>query len=158
MMAEDALGKSFITALLITGSVEQAEAAVLKSISFLGPYDASGEKLLRGALKAALQAPGMKTPPTPRELERAFSLLPFELQCVLHLTADLRYCFICRVLADLPRRTCAALLRLELPEVDKRTYAAVRLLVSIKQRQGPQKKYARAIEQLKQIWLMQWQQ
>jgi hypothetical protein len=127
----DALQESFITALLITGSVNRAEAAVLESISWLHPDDASGEALLWRAVEASLPSRGEAMEPRQEELEAALSILPSELQCVLYLAADLRYCFVCRVLVDLPREVCASLLHLQLRQLDERTCTALRRLVDI---------------------------
>jgi hypothetical protein len=153
----DALGKSFITALLMTGSIERAEAAVHESIAFLTADDASGEALVRGAIEAALPPRGRGPGPRPEELERALAILPFELQGVFQLEADLRYCFVCRVLADLPREICALLLHLDLRTIDKRTCTAVQRLVSITGREAARPESAQEgnstlIERFAPVW------
>jgi hypothetical protein len=125
------LRKSFIAALLVTGSVKRAEAAVFESISRLHPDDASGKALLWGAVEASIPSGGEVMESQPDELDGALSILPFELQCVLYLAADLRYCFVCRVLVDLPREVCATLLHLEPCELDERTCTAVQRLANI---------------------------
>jgi hypothetical protein len=53
---DDELRKSFITALLVIGSVKHAEAAVLESIAWLHSDDACGKAPLCGAVKASIPA------------------------------------------------------------------------------------------------------
>jgi hypothetical protein len=130
-VSQGALCKSFVTALLITGSVKHAEAAVLESISKLKPNDGSDEALLWMAVEVSVASRGEVLELSQEELEHTLSILPFELLCVLHLAADLRYCFVCRILLGLPREACASLLRLELQQLDERTCAAMLSLVTL---------------------------
>jgi hypothetical protein len=110
-VTSEVLRKAFHTALILTGSLEQSEAAVLESIRWLDLDDeAPGEKLVRGALQAALARQRQIVEQRSGELECALSLLPLELRRVLRLPADLRHCFALRILAGLPRNVCAPLL------------------------------------------------
>jgi hypothetical protein len=131
-VTSEVLRKAFHTALILTGSLEQSEAAVLESIRWLDLDDeAPGEKLVRGALQAALARQRQIVEQRSGELECALSLLPLELRRVLRLPADLRHCFALRILAGLPRNVCAPLLHLELCRVDETAGVAAQMLASI---------------------------
>ena len=129
------IGKAFLTALLLTGNAERAEAAILEGNRVMALDNASGEALLIGAVNAAIEAHSETSRQTPEELERASSMLPFELRRVLHLPLPLRHCFVLRFLLGLPREVCARLLHLEIRQVDERARAAMLELPAI-QRNG----------------------
>jgi hypothetical protein len=131
-VTNEALSKAFTTTLLLTGSVEQSEAAVLESIRCLDlADDALGEKLIAGALQAAISREREIVEQWPGELDGALSLLPLELKRVLHLPADLRRSFALRILAGLPRRACARLLNLEMGQIEDTAGVAAQTLASI---------------------------
>jgi hypothetical protein len=121
----EALGKSFIAALLITGSVDLAEAAVMESISLLDVEERCAQALLRGAIKASIRTGNDTGEQRRDELESALAILPFELQSVLHLTPELRRCFVCRLLVDLPLDVCASMLHLEALQIDECTCVSI---------------------------------
>ncbi|MBZ5593524.1 MAG: hypothetical protein LAP39_14875 [Acidobacteriia bacterium] len=122
---------AFLTALLLTGSAERAEAALLQAKGVLGLDNTSGEALLRRAVNAAIEPP-LETVEQPSEdLERASSSLPCELRRVLHLRPALRHCFVLRFLVGLPREVCARLLHLEVPQIDERARTAMLELPTI---------------------------
>jgi hypothetical protein len=126
------LSKAFNTALLLTGSVEQSEAAVLESIRCLDlDEDEPGEKLIRGALKVAITRHREIVAQRPENLDDSLPALPPELRRVLRLSPDLRQCFALRILAGLPRNICARLLDLEFYDVDEITGLAAQRLASI---------------------------
>jgi hypothetical protein len=118
------IDRAFITALLLTASAERAEAAILKGIS-VDPDNAPPEALLRGTVTAALELQYETLEQTPEQLEHASHMLPIELRRVLHLSTDLRHCFVLRVLVGLPREICARLLRLDAGQIDERTCTAM---------------------------------
>jgi hypothetical protein len=70
----------------------------------------------------------------PEELERASSMLPFELRPVLHLPLALRHCFVLRFLVSVPREACARLLHLEIRQVDERARTAMLELPTIQKK------------------------
>jgi DNA-directed RNA polymerase specialized sigma24 family protein len=115
--ATGSLCKTFISAMLLTGSAQRAEAAMLDGIAAGHPGD--------------LQAYTLETLLRRNELSDAtetVSSLPAELQRVLHLPAELRRCFVLRMLIEWSREHCAAALRIEPREVDRLTsLAAVQL-------------------------------
>jgi hypothetical protein len=123
--------EAFVTALLLTASAERAEAAVLGSNTVTNPDNASAEGLFRGAVNAAIELQSKTSWQSPEELERASSMLPFELRGVLHLPPDLRHCFVLRFLVGLPREVCARWLRLEVRQVDARACTAMLELPTI---------------------------
>ena len=126
----DAANRAYITAFLLSGSAERAEAAVLESIRLMNSDVASGEELLQDAVHAAIELEeicGQRV----GELGLDSSTLPFELRCVLHLPQYHRQCLVLRVLVRMPRETCARLLRSELNQVDEGTYAGLLGLAAI---------------------------
>lgn len=123
--------RTFMTTLLLSGSAERAEAAVLEAIRRLDTGDASGETLLWHAIEAAIApAPPVVVRPT-AENDRAAASLPRELKRVLRLKTVLRQCFVLRIFAGLPREVCAHLLRLDIGQVDEGTCAAAQALAEL---------------------------
>jgi hypothetical protein len=125
------VGKAFLTALLLTGSVERAEAAILEGNQQISLDHTFGEALFREAVNAAIELKNNISKHPPEELERASSMLPFELRCVLHLPPALRHCFVLRFLVGLPREACARLLYLKIRQVDERARTAMLELPTI---------------------------
>jgi len=121
---DKAARKAFLTALLLTGSMERAETAILEGARLLDPDEASGEALWREAVMASLEPPN-ETPGRLEDQEHLATILPWELRRVLRLSPDLRHCFVLRLLAGWPREVCARLLHLEIRQVDERTRTAV---------------------------------
>jgi len=114
-MASECLAKNFITAILLTGSAKQAEAAVL---------DCTDSPNLLGTAAAAIR----RTAVHPRETTdegAAAELLPVELRNVLRLPSELRRYFVLRMLMAMPRESCAALLKVDTARVDEATCQAV---------------------------------
>jgi hypothetical protein len=129
------VGKAFLTALLLTGSVERAEAAIWEGNHQISPDNTFGEALFREAVNAAIKPQSETSKERPEELERASSMLPFDLRRVLHLPQALRHCFVLRFLVGLQREACARLLHLEICQVDERARKAMLELPTI-QRNG----------------------
>jgi hypothetical protein len=126
----DAANRAYITAFLLCGGAERAEAAVLESIRLMNSDVASGEELFRGAVHAAIELEDISGQRV-GELGLDFSTLPLELQCVLHLPQYPRQCLVLRVLVRLPRKTCARLLRSELNQIEEGTVAGLSELRAI---------------------------
>jgi DNA-directed RNA polymerase specialized sigma24 family protein len=112
--------RSFQVAFLLTGSIERAEAVLLKAIEKIHPDSLSDETILLAAASAAITAD--------HDGELSSSTLPLELTRVLHLPAGLRHSFVLRILCSFSRVDCARLLQLTVSEVDDRTSAALRRL------------------------------
>jgi DNA-directed RNA polymerase specialized sigma24 family protein len=131
----DMVSKAFLTALLLTGSAERAEAAILEGNAARDLDSTPNEGLFRGAVNAAIELYSETSEQPPEDLEHASCMLPFELRRVLHLPPALRHCFVLRFLVGLPREVCAQLLHLEIHQVDERARTAVLELPAI-QRNG----------------------
>jgi len=119
-MASECIGKYFITAILLSSNVKRAEAAVLNGIQSMD-LD-----------QTATSACGEEGPDDNNyEFKAAAALLPAELQRVLQLTRDLRRCFVLRMLVGMSRERCAALLDIDVAQVDQGTYMAVTELARV---------------------------
>jgi hypothetical protein len=116
--------RAFVTAFLLAGDAERAEAAVLKTIGLMNYDDASGDDLIRRAVNDAIELEEIPQR-FPKKLEPAFSMLPFELQRVLQLPHYPRQCFVLRVLVGLPRDVCARLLHSSVQQVERGARAAM---------------------------------
>jgi hypothetical protein len=116
-MASEFPGKHFLTAVLLTGNVQRAEAAVLESIGSMD-LDQTAASAIR-----ADQFPGRS--------HRVAPLLPAELKRVLQLAPDLRRYFVLRMLIGMPRERCAALLKVDSVQVDQGTRMAMTELARI---------------------------
>ena len=98
-----ALSKAFTAALLLTGSVRNADAAVLHTIECFDFDEESAEDPILEVMKAAIEGGRKTSERRPGESAEACSLLPWELRRVLRLPVDLRFCYVLRVLAGLLR-------------------------------------------------------
>jgi hypothetical protein len=97
------LGKLFGTSLLITGTVERAESALLETIDLLsdrgaGAGDFSHNFLALACARSSVAVVRRAKPASDSEAESASLLLPKELGTVLRLAPDLRCCFVLRIL------------------------------------------------------------
>lgn len=120
---ERAVGEAFLTAHLLTASVQEAERAVMASLNTLD-LEGSPEKLLQQrVLNEAVQANGVA--------DTSADQLPVELRPVLRLSAQLRRCFVLRTLVGSSLMTCARMLRLHPDQVAEYTCAAHQLLPSL---------------------------
>ena len=129
-IASSTLNRAFTTALLLTASVAQAEAALLEGISALQPGEASEDNLCLEAILAAV-APKRHETGLATGTEDARSFLPPGLAPVLELAPDLRQCFVLRALMSMPREFCSRLLRLDVGEVDENLGRAAQALAQI---------------------------
>jgi hypothetical protein len=114
------LNKAFLTAVLLSGSVASAEAAVLASIRLLDDRESLLETAMIEAIAASTDGD-----------ESARALLPVELRRVLDLPMLNRHCYVLRVLVGLRRAGCARILRLEAVRVDEVICAAARMLAGM---------------------------
>jgi DNA-directed RNA polymerase specialized sigma24 family protein len=124
------LEEMFIAALLLTGSAEVAEEAVLEGIESWDNGEAFGASVFHATLRAAIRIALQKG--SPREREISSVRLPDELSRVLLLPTDLRYCFVMRFLIGLPRAECSQLLQLDVARLDERCASAALALASVK--------------------------
>src|ERR1700722_15288417 len=100
-MTNEALGKTYITALLFTGSEGDAEIAVLEGIRGMQRNCIRGDALLQETMAASI--PTSVRGQLLEGQEQTSSQLPVELRRVLRLSQELRRCFVLRVLLGLSR-------------------------------------------------------
>jgi hypothetical protein len=131
----ETLENAFIAGLLLTGSVDRAETAILESVRMSCPDDLFSEALFRRTVHYSIDQHIELKNKKQSELDRARSILPFELRCVLNLSQQLRYCYVLRILIGLPREVCAWLLHMDTSQVDLHTCAAMLELPLIQRRE-----------------------
>jgi hypothetical protein len=125
-VTHEELGQTFITALLITGSAQRAEAAVLEAIGATNLSEMSAGTLLEGTVSASLVGHVAENRVDLRD--PAISSLPAELRNVLNLPADCRRCFVLRVLLGLPLDVTARMLQTETHQIGELLSIATRTL------------------------------
>jgi hypothetical protein len=119
------VAKAFFTALLLTRSPQRAEAAVMESIHLMNPDERFDEAILCGVIDASIGISNEAQTVSPEELQEAFAALPLELHGVLGFPADLRRCFVLRILLQLPREACARILNITTNRIDEYTCEAL---------------------------------
>src|ERR1700752_5230018 len=105
---ERAINTAFRTAHLLTASTQLAESAVMEVIRLWDP-DAETEEMLHQYVMQAAVRGEAKLPASCNRPSSADPFLPEELRAVLDLSANLRHCFVLRVLAGFSRQACARL-------------------------------------------------
>jgi hypothetical protein len=124
-----ALPNAFCIALLLTGNVEAAEAAVLDGIAVLEFDRISGDSLLLATAKSAI----CRRVQIPEQSQR-LSILPLELRRLFLLAPNYRDCFVLRVLIGLSPELCSGILHLSIHEVENAFYSALQELPCIETR------------------------
>jgi DNA-directed RNA polymerase specialized sigma24 family protein len=127
---EQAIGKAFVTAVLLTRSAQRAEGAVTRAI-LSNACDSRADEILRSTVEAAIDADIPMSPVKLEDTVAAVSALPPGLRGIVQLATQLRHCMVLRVLLGWPRTECAAMLRLSLAEIDEYTSAAACALACI---------------------------
>ena len=117
--AREAIERAFVTAHLLTASARVAEDVTIQAIESWNPREESWELLFDNVVRGALRA-GIVQPSDPSSSE--------ELNAVLLLPPRLRRCFVLRILAGLPARACARLLRTSQRRVEDNTRLALQNL------------------------------
>ena len=113
-----ALHVAFRTALLLTGDMRTAEAAVMHGIGVCEDLSPGG--LLTEAIKSAVLR-RTKSSDGPHEVE----CLPPELRRLFMLQPLPRHCFVLRILASLSPEVCAELLGVSVTESEDALHAAL---------------------------------
>ena len=126
--ASQGLNETFTAAILLTGSAERAECAVLQGIETLSEDDVSEHMVLQATIRAAVKPEMVADEESPWEPQPAVSWLPIQLQRVLLLPRDLRHAFVLRLLLGLPRDQCSRLLQLGDGKLDERVGEAATFL------------------------------
>jgi hypothetical protein len=103
--------KAYLGVFLLTGNLELAEIAVTTCIDVIEVEDLT-EPLLLSAARLALQLQRNGWKQT-ANTQLAMGALPIELDCVLQLPANLRQCFVLRVLSGAALPVCADILQIE---------------------------------------------
>ncbi len=109
---------AFHAALLLTGAMKTAEAAVMQGIGAC--EDLSLRGLLIKAVRSAVRR-RTKSSDGPYEVED----LPAELRRLFMLQPLLRYCFVLRILVGLSPEVCAELLDISVSEFEDARYGAL---------------------------------
>jgi hypothetical protein len=121
------LERAFLPALLLTGSVEGAEAAVLDGIAASESDAISRDSLVLRTVRSAIQLHSdfsdQCMPP--------FSIFPFELRRILLLAPNPRHSFVLRVLLGMTPEICSDLLHLTMHEVEGALRTGLRELPSL---------------------------
>ena len=125
-----ALDEAFRAALMLTGSTEVAENAVLDGIAASEFGHIVDDVLLVETVKSAIQ----RRADLPGQSKQAPSHLPLELQRLFLLAPISRDAFVLRVLLGMPRATCSAVLHLTIDEIDDVLYAAMQDLPHLETR------------------------
>ena len=120
----DSMRRLFLTAVLLTGSVQQAEDAVLDAINLIDMEQGTPEALLKRTVVAAINKRSAN-PQSPEDAKSRSSMLPWELLSVIYLSPRLRHCFVLRILHGWSREISASLLGVEASQIDEQTRAAV---------------------------------
>jgi hypothetical protein len=118
----EVLDRAFLAALLITGSMDGAEEAILDGIDALDGAMPNG--LLPAMLKSAIERGDHRS----GEIQDILPGLPLELRRILLLNPDLRACFVLRVLLGMPSETCSEVLRIPISELGRRVSDAMQQL------------------------------
>lgn len=119
--------RALVTAHLLTGSLAQAEQAVLEGIDSWNPDEEPEEALLDRVVEAAAARPSV-----PRIQSASDDpCLPKELRPILKLAPHPRSCFVLRILLGLPSRVCGGLLGLDSDRADAYTIEALECLARI---------------------------
>jgi len=119
-----ALDEAFRAALLLTGSTEAAEHAVLDGIAALESGHIVDDVLLVETVKSAIQRRATFS----CQSTQAPSHLPLELRRLFLLAPISRDSFVLRVLLGIPPATCSAVLNLTIHEIEDVLCAALQKL------------------------------
>jgi DNA-directed RNA polymerase specialized sigma24 family protein len=129
----EALPKAFLPALLLTGGIEAAEAAVLDAIAAFEFDYSPGGTLLLETVKSAIR----RRSDSRDQSEQAFSILPLELRRLLLLAQDSRNCFVLRVLLGMTPEISSGILNRSVHEVEEALHAGLQTCQRLKMEGGP---------------------
>ena len=124
ILQRETIENAFIAGLLLTGSIEQAERAIVSSVHCIEPEDVCGQRVFRRVIQWSVDPPAPQRSPGFID-EASVRTLPVELGRVLYLPSDLRHCYVLRILLGLSREVCAWLLHTDIQQISKRTESAV---------------------------------
>jgi DNA-directed RNA polymerase specialized sigma24 family protein len=127
------LSPAYLAAILLTGSVQSAEQAVVRGLDATD-RNATNEELLRATVVASTEI--MHSAKQHEVVARAVALLPIELQNVLQLPTSVRQCFVLRLLLGVPEDFSARLVDLDVGELDRNIALAAQALAQVSGRKG----------------------
>src|SRR6266853_4582426 len=119
-----ALDGAFRAALMLTGSTQAAEHAVLDGIAATEFDSVMGDVFLLETVKAAIQ----RRPDSLHQSQQTPAHLPLELRRLFLLTPISRDCFVLRILLGITTRTCSGILNLTIEEAHHALCAALEAL------------------------------
>jgi hypothetical protein len=114
--------QSYFLALLLTGSHQEAEPAVMGAINSIGIDPCTEDFVIDVAKRWTIAWPGILSPDV---------TTPFGLEYLFELPPTLRQCYVLRVIAGLPTKMCTDILRLAAPTVEDELCIALQLLPEI---------------------------
>jgi hypothetical protein len=121
------LSPAYLAAILLTGSAQSAEQAVVRGL-YATDMNATNEELLRAAVIGSTEI--MRTA-RQHEVARGVPPLPIELQNVLQLPTRVRQCFVLRLLLAMPEDFSARLLDLDVGVLDRNIALAAQALAQV---------------------------
>jgi hypothetical protein len=128
--------KAYLGVFLLTGNLELAEIAVTTCIDVVEVEDLT-EPLLLSAARLALQMQRNGWKQT-ANTQLTMGALPIELDCVLQLPANLRQCFVLRVLSGAALPVCEDILQMESKRIGTRArVAALELARAVAAKSAP---------------------
>ena len=143
----ETIENAFIVGLLLTGSIEQAERAIVDSIHCSETEDVCGQRVFRRVIQWAVDPQEQRSC---RVIDEAsIRILPFELGCVLHLPPNHRHCYVLRILVGLSRDVCAWLLHTDVEQISQRTQSAVNGLAQVHASVGESDRRSRVAPQIR---------
>ena len=126
-----ALDEAFVAGLLLAGSLDAAEAAVLDGIVTLEPGVPCCDTLLEQTARSSIR----RRAEFPERSEGAL-ILPLELRRLLLIAPICRDCFILQVLIGLPPAACSGILHLSQQECENALHMALQNLPFIETCEG----------------------
>ena len=121
-----ALDEAFRAALLLTGSTQAAEHALLDGIAATDVDSIASDVFLLETVKAAIR----RRPDYAHQSEPPPSCLPLELRRLFLLTPISRDCFVLRILLGMAGGTCSTILNRGVEEIEDVLGAALQELVT----------------------------
>ena len=125
-----ALDGAFRAALMLTGSMQDAEHAIFNGIAATECYTAEEDALLLESVKAAIQ----RRPNSLHQSQEPPAHLPLELRRLFLLTPISRDCFVLRILLGLAVETCSRILERGIEEIEDVLCAALQALPRLEAR------------------------
>jgi DNA-directed RNA polymerase specialized sigma24 family protein len=130
----DRLNRAYLAALVLTADATLAETAVRICLASLDSAGIASEDLEVSTLGIAEWLQREPSEMQEHLPEWVSQRLPIELQNVLRLPADLRHCFVFRILYGLSPDFCSDMLQLSVAQLDSWTQEAVCELAQMRQR------------------------